>query len=116
MKHTHLCFRADLNVPCVPVYVYIYIYIYTYNFDLFCIVCVRVCVCVCVSALRCHQYTRGQVAFYVERQQEQGGSVQVASRADNIMNYGRASSWDATPTSRNMTAAREAEFNGPRSQ
>lgn len=58
----------------------------------------------------------GQSASYVKRQEEQVESVQVASRADDIMNYGRALSQDTTPTSKNMTAARKAKFNRQRSQ
>lgn len=72
MKHTPVFSRVDLNVPRVPVYVCIYSFFFF--FHLFVFLCVH---------LEMPSVHPGPSAFYVKRQQEQGGSIQVASRADN---------------------------------
>ncbi len=80
---------------------------------LFMCVCIYncVCVCVCVCALRCHQYTQGQVHSMLRDSKSREGAYKWPPELTIVMNYGRALSRDTTPTSKNMTAACEAKCN-----
>lgn len=64
-----------------------------------------------VCALRCHRYTQGQVHSMLRDSKSKEGVHKWPPDLMIVMNYGRTLSQDATPTSKNMTAACEAKFN-----
>lgn len=76
-------------------------------------VCVK---CAYACTLRCHQYTQGQVHSVLKDSKTKEGAHKWPPELMIVMNYGRALSQDATPTSKNKTTACEAKFNRHTSQ
>lgn len=84
---------------------------WTWMCHVYLFMCVYIQLRVCVCALRCHQYTQGQVHSMLRDSKSREGAYKWPPELTTVMNYGRALSQDTTPTSKNMTAACEAKCN-----